>query len=97
MQRTKRHQWKEKSSSGTLDNLYKDIDGNRDSDFMENMNRYKKTRIVSARALQISQGSPVLVKVPRGVSKAIDIAELEWNAGVIPIDVKEAEKIEKKK
>ena len=51
-------------------------------------NRYEKTRIISARALQISQGSPVLVKVPRGVSKAIDIAMLEWDAGVIPINIK---------
>ena len=50
--------------------------------------RYEKTRIISARALQISQGSPVLVPVPRGVSKAIDIAELELNAGLIPIEIK---------
>ena len=52
--------------------------------------RYEKTRIISARALQISQGSPVLVPVPRGMSKAIEIAELEWNAGLIPIDIKKA-------
>lgn len=51
--------------------------------------RYEKTRIISARALQISQGSPVLVKVPRGFDKPIEIAELEWNAGIIPIDIKQ--------
>jgi len=50
--------------------------------------RYEKTRIISARALQIAQGSPVLVKVPRGVTKPIDIARLEFEAGVIPIDIK---------
>ena len=50
--------------------------------------RYEKTRIISARALQISQGSPVLVKVPRGVTKPVEIAELEWEAGIIPIDIK---------
>jgi DNA-directed RNA polymerase subunit K/omega len=55
----------------------------------ESKTRYEKTRIVSARALQISQGSPVLVSVPRGVSKPLEIAELEWKAGLIPIKIKE--------
>ncbi len=50
--------------------------------------RYEKTRILSARALQISQGSPVLVKVPKGMSKPLDIARLEWDANLIPIDIK---------
>ena len=50
--------------------------------------RFEKTRIISARALQISQGSPVLIKVPRDVSEPFDIAKLEWDAGVIPIDIK---------
>jgi DNA-directed RNA polymerase subunit K/omega len=59
---------------------------------MEDKTRYEKTRIISARALQISQGSPVLVKVPRGVSRALDIAELEWKAGLIPISIKPLEK-----
>ncbi len=60
--------------------------------------RYEKTRIISARALQISQGSPVLVDVPRGSLKPIDIAKLEWDAGMIPLDVKEeaAKKTENK-
>ena len=51
--------------------------------------RYEMTRIISARALQIAQGSPVLVKVPRGVSRPIEIAELEWKEGLIPINIKE--------
>jgi DNA-directed RNA polymerase subunit K len=59
--------------------------------------KHEKTRIISARALQIFQGSPVLVDVPRGVTKPVDIALLEWEAGVIPIDIKEAKKEEKKK
>ena len=50
--------------------------------------RYEKTRILSARALQISQGSPVLVKVPKNVTKPLDIAKLEWDAGVIPINIR---------
>jgi len=56
--------------------------------------RYEKTRIISARALQIAQGSPVLIKIPRGVSKPIEIAKLEWKAGVIPIDIRYRERKE---
>lgn len=54
----------------------------------ETYNRYEKTRIISARALQISQGSPVLIQLPRGVINPIEIAKMEWEAEVIPIDVK---------
>ena len=50
--------------------------------------RYEKTRIISARALQNSQGAPSLVKIPSKVTDPIVIAELEWDKGVIPIDVK---------
>ena len=49
--------------------------------------RYEKTRIISARALQISQGSPILVKVSRQTS-SVEIARMEWDAGLIPIDIK---------
>ncbi|MBI4021716.1 MAG: DNA-directed RNA polymerase subunit K [Candidatus Aenigmarchaeota archaeon] len=50
--------------------------------------KFEKTRIISARALQISQGSPVLVEIPKGEFKPIEIAILEWDAGLIPIDIK---------
>jgi len=50
--------------------------------------RYEKTRILAARSLQISQGAPVLVKLPKGVTDPLKIAEIEWDKGVIPIDVK---------
>ena len=52
--------------------------------------RYEKTRIISARALQIAQGSPVLIKAPRGTSP-IEVARLEWEKGMIPIDIKKRE------
>jgi DNA-directed RNA polymerase subunit K len=55
----------------------------------EAYSRYERTRILSARALQIAQGSPVLVDVPKSVIDPLDIAKLEWDAGVIPIDIKE--------
>lgn len=52
--------------------------------------RYERTRIISARALQIAQGSPVLVRAPRD-SSPIEIANLEWEKGMIPIDIKKRE------
>lgn len=50
--------------------------------------RYERTRIIAARALQIAQGSPVLIRVPKQVTRPLDIALLEWEAGVIPIVAK---------
>jgi DNA-directed RNA polymerase subunit K len=49
---------------------------------------YEKVRIMAARALQISQGAPVLVKIPRGMVDPLPIAKLEWESGIIPIDTK---------
>jgi len=51
--------------------------------------RYEKTRIIAARVLQLAQGSPPLVKVPKGITDPLEIAKLEWEAEVIPIDIKE--------
>lgn len=48
--------------------------------------RYEKTRIISSRALQIDQGSPVLVKSSKG--EPIELAEMEWKKHLVPIDVK---------
>ncbi len=59
---------------------------------MREYTRYEKARIISARALQIAQGSPVLVKLPKGMTDPKEIAKLEWNAGVIPIDIKRIER-----
>jgi len=54
--------------------------------------KFEKTRIISARALQISQGSPVLVSIPKKEFNPIEIAKLEWDAGLIPIDIKREKK-----
>jgi DNA-directed RNA polymerase subunit K len=54
----------------------------------ESYSRYEKTRILSARALQIAQGSPVMVDAPKSVTSPLEIARLEWDAGVITIDIK---------
>lgn len=50
------------------------------------LTRFEKTRIISARALQISMGAPVLVKTNAYDPKSI--AREEFDAGVLPITVK---------
>jgi len=49
--------------------------------------RFEKARIIGARALQISMGAPILIKVPKGVVDPVQIAMLEFEEGVIPITV----------
>ncbi len=54
----------------------------------EHVSKYEKVRIISARALQIAQGAPPLVKVPKNVINPVDIANLEFEEGVIPIEAR---------
>lgn len=53
--------------------------------------KFEKTRIISARALQIAQGSPVFVDIEKKEFDPIEIAKREWDAGLIPIDIKKQE------
>ena len=50
--------------------------------------KYERTRIISARALQIALGAPVLVKVPKGMLDSLKIAAYEFSEGATPIVVK---------
>ena len=50
--------------------------------------RYEKIRIIAARALQISQGAPVLTPIPVGMYNPVTIATLEWDDELIPIDTR---------
>jgi len=55
--------------------------------------KFEKARIIGSRALQISMGAPVLVKLSKKQMlevgfNSIQIARLEFEAGVIPITVK---------
>ena len=50
--------------------------------------RFERARIIGARALQISMGAPILIEVPAGIVDPIEIAEVEFRKGVIPITVK---------
>ncbi len=55
--------------------------------------KYEKARIIGARALQISSGAPVLIKLSKKKLEElnynpIEIAKLEFEADAIPITVK---------
>ena len=55
--------------------------------------KYEKARIIGSRALQLSEGAPFLLKLTDKKLKELkynplEIAKLEFEAGVIPITVK---------
>lgn len=54
----------------------------------DSYSKYEKTRIIAVRALQLAKGAPPLVKVAKGFVKPQEIARMEWEAEVIPIDIK---------
>ena len=53
----------------------------------EKFTKFEKARIIGARALQLAYGAPPLVKVPEHTINPIDLAELEFQKGVIPITI----------
>lgn len=60
---------------------------------MEDYTKYEHARIIGARALQISMGAPMLVKLNDEELKklgynTIEIAKLEFKQGLIPLKVK---------
>ena len=48
--------------------------------------RFEKTRIISARALQISMGAPILIKTSE--ASPMKVAQEEFLKNVLPITVK---------
>jgi len=57
--------------------------------FYEGLTRFEKTRIISARALQISMGAPFLIKA-NAASDPKNIARQEFEKDVLPITIKRA-------
>ncbi len=54
--------------------------------------KYEKSRLIGARALQIAQGAPILVKLStEDLAKInynpVEIAKLEYEAGLIPMTI----------
>ncbi len=48
--------------------------------------KFERARIIGARALQIAKGAPLMIE--SSSKSPIEIAELEFEKGVIPLDVK---------
>ncbi len=49
--------------------------------------KFEKARVIGARALQLAYGAPPLIKIPEGEILPLKVAELEFDAGVIPITI----------
>jgi DNA-directed RNA polymerase subunit K len=54
------------------------------------LTRFEKARILGARALQLSMGAKPLVKVSGSID-TIDIATLELEGKILPLDVRKRE------
>ena len=52
------------------------------------LTRFEKARIVGARALQLSLGAPVFIKIPKNAVTSLEIAMEELKQRVIPIVIK---------
>ena len=50
--------------------------------------RYESTRIISARALQIAMGAPLLVPAKANELDPIELAKREFEEGLVPITIK---------
>ena len=50
--------------------------------------RFEKARVVGARALQVSMGAPVLVKLSENMVRPIDIALQEFESKILPITIR---------
>ena len=55
--------------------------------------KYEKARIIGARALQLTMGAPLILKLnkedlERIMYNPIDIAKMEFEKGIIPITIK---------
>ena len=69
---------------------------------IKDFNKYEKARVIGSRALQIAMGAPFLVKLTDEDLKRIryspiEIANLEFKEGVIPITVKRPTPSEREK
>ena len=51
------------------------------------LTRFEKAKVISARALQIAMGAPVLISISESESSPIEIALLELKEGILPISI----------
>ncbi|MFQ5406170.1 MAG: DNA-directed RNA polymerase subunit K [Candidatus Micrarchaeia archaeon] len=51
------------------------------------LTKYERARIIGARSLQLAMGAPSLVKAPSGWVSSLKLAKLEFEKGVVPLQV----------
>ncbi|MHA2169507.1 MAG: DNA-directed RNA polymerase subunit K [Candidatus Kariarchaeaceae archaeon] len=49
------------------------------------LTRYERARVVGARALQVSQGAPVLIEIESDDFRPIEVSKIELKARVLPV------------
>ena len=54
---------------------------------MKELTKYELARIIGARALQLAMGAPPLVELSEGVVDPVQLARLEFDKNVIPLQV----------
>ena len=59
---------------------------------MKEHSRFEKARVIGARALQISMGAPVNIKVPGEIIDPVIIAQMEYEQDVMPKDIVDSER-----
>ncbi|MEM1659100.1 MAG: DNA-directed RNA polymerase subunit K [Candidatus Jordarchaeales archaeon] len=52
------------------------------------LTRFEKSRVLSARVLQISLGAPILIDLPPDVKDPVAVARIELESGVLPITIR---------
>jgi len=57
-----------------------------------NLTKYEVARIIGARALQLAQGAPPLIKLTNE-KRPVDIAIKEFDSGVIPITIERPKRV----
>lgn len=62
----------------------------------ERLTKYEKARLIGARSMQISMGAPLLLKLtPKKLEELkydpLEIAKMEFEEGVLPINIKRME------
>lgn len=67
----------------------------------ENYTKYEIARIISARALQLSMNAPILLKISKEKLEEINydvirIAEMEFEAGVLPFTIRRPKPLKQK-
>jgi len=53
----------------------------------EELTRFEKARIMGARALQLAMGAPPLIELSKGQFEPFEIAKIEFEKNMIPIEV----------